>query len=343
MGKREKKSTRNHTVWRWYNETRKEPEPLFYLYLSSGLLINFILFTAIWVAVVGFYLILFSYGILDGLLRYTHSFVELSFIVGFVFNFFLMQSFKGYMNQPVYFRRLLNHITSLARKLFVFLNCTRKYSSKETFTVNQWRSTSSEKEIRFFHPLFTNLISSGCDLFLHNSSNRDSLHDLSNELIYYDSKCNCVDKQMIDLISDITIQFTRLLNEGFIKECQYKILLEGVDKIESILTEIDISHNINNPNLFNIHLKLILGAWFVIWLPFTLTLRLEYAAVVVYPIVMNLLFGVNIIRKYMKSALDPNRPIRLNNFEKWNEDCKKEITRLSCINNDDFEMCQNHY
>lgn len=319
------------------------------VYFSSGLVINFSLFSAFWILISGGWVLLFKLGLLDGLIAYTTAFIELSFIIGFVFNFFLMKSFKGYMDQPANFRRLLNHITAMARRLFIFLHARRKYQPSTSGMIkHDYVLSSVYDEIRLFESMFKQLIHCASKLFVRKALSKDpfELEGIKHgELVYFKRKNVCFDQQMVDLLADIGIQITRLESEEIIKQSEHKILFEKISDIENTLTDIDISHNIDNPDLFDIHLKLILAAWFLIWLPFTLSIRLGIASLVVYPTIMNLLFGVNIIRHYMKSALDPFRPIKLNSFDRWDEDFQSEITRLSCVNDPNFHdynfQCEN--
>lgn len=327
-----------------FHQHTRDREPKYRVYFTSGLAVNFILFTAVWVTAAGFWSLLLNFGYLDDLAHYSNAFVELSFLIGFVFNYFFNKSFKGYIDQPIAFKRLLKDVEALCRRTMTFLNCRRLYAFKMrdettgTFMQDDETPETARRNMRMFEKMFCGLADCANELFLERTTVRDplDLNEIMDFLVYTKTSHGCTDEKMIDLLTDIGIQITRLEDEGFIKESQHKLLFEQIVVIENTLTSIDISHTVNSPNLFNNHLGLILIVWFGVWFPFTLTIRLSYATLIIYPVIMDLLFGVNIIRKYMRSALDPHRPIKVNNFESWCTTTKKMIKKISCIDEKDF-------
>lgn len=329
---------------KYFDRRIKEPGTLV-RFFTSGLAFCFFLFFLFFFVIGGIWTIIENAGLLTNTLPYSNALDDITIIIGFVFNLWITSAFNGYMDAPTGYRILLNNIRSFSHILFDLLYARKTGNKKnKKNTKSESNNALSLKPVNMRHyeivreickqdELLRSLVFYSGKLFGQETYNRNETifsYDYLNEYeLLNHTNFRTIDSRMTEIISEIRRSLKRLEFDGLLTSSEVKYLFIQIQPIIDSLNRIDVSNSIRSPSLFMNHIKLILAVFFIIYLPYKLVIRAGLVTLIVYPIVMILLTGIVIIRKYLKNPFDPQRPWVLNSFETWCDFYETEIKKLS--------------
>jgi hypothetical protein len=122
---------------------------------------------------------------------------------------------------------------------------------------------------------------------------------------------------ILDLVSQLNIIVRELEEKELIKSADARQLSENTTRITSVLREQDTGSNVWSPSYFNNHIRFVMGVYFLFYIPFRLAVAVSWLTVLVYPIIMNILGGIVIIRYWLRDPFDPTRPWKGMDVKYW--------------------------
>lgn len=266
-------------------------------YVNSGLIFWFVLFTILF-AVVGYiWAALWVYGVLKAAVDFVNAFNDINVILSFVYYRALNDSLSGYTTRPEEYRKLHFEIRLLIKNFCsyttVLLEKTKIHRAKirditAAMAFYSYRLYVADKEEMDF------------------ASIEISNNDLKNPQML-----------MLDLISQLNVIVREMEESDLVKSADVRQLSANIEKITRIIGEQDLGNNVYSPSYFSNHIRFVMGVYFLFYIPFRLAVAISWLTVLVYPIMMNILGGIVIIRYWLKDAFDKYRPWRGMDIEQW--------------------------
>ncbi len=302
---------------------------------TSGLAQAFALSLVGFLLIGVFWALLEDFGLLESTLPYAGVLGEINIIIGFVYNLWINRSFRGYTAPAEQYRMLLMKIKTFAHVVFSLIHGRRQMVLQEYITnVSEEDRKFTELQIHKLNELLQALILLSEELFGPNyyHAHRDLMFDYGAEYAFVGHSQNESPKdQMEDIQSEIIIVIKRLELTDVISAPEASRLLSKLDPITESIEHIDVSQTVREPSLFMNHVWVILAVWFTVLLPYRIVITAGYATLGIYPIVAMLLTGIVIIRKWLRTPFDPDRPWPMNDCEKWCQEFRDQIERLSRV------------
>jgi len=234
-------------------------------------------------------------------------------IIGSVFIFvyfyiWLTEYMVGYSDKPKKLRQLLNKIKQIG--LLINKALENKQIKNEREVISEYTTALlicvHKLFVPYSKPSFT---------FRH--------HQTLNSLIYNEtSHSKEIHKKKLNVILDLTsdfIEYTHKISKAFdinvsLIDSIFKELLES-------LCNADIAMNVRSPLIFKKHLIFSLYLYFFVWIPISIgsTVSDTYF-LLIYPLIMFILTGPYIYRKWLGDPFRPNPPIVYNDYLFWLEE-----------------------
>lgn len=103
----------------------------------------------------------------------------------------------------------------------------------------------------------------------------------------------------------VLVTIKQLENTGKLGHGDLKLIFDHYTKVEEHTASLIVESSILEPTVFDHHLKLVLGVYFFVWLPYSLWQALGWhLTLVFYPIVTYLLTGFSLVRFWIGESFD---------------------------------------
>jgi hypothetical protein len=281
-------------------------------YIISGLVTWFTLFTCAFGFIIGFWILLFYLDLLDGGENYIHALDDVSLILIFVFYMWVNDSLGGYTTRPELYRRLLNKIPVLCGTLMCLLATSPDPRSKISQSMDQ-----TEEILR-------GIIFYSYKIF--HKKDRSKFVFSANPII--ESRChNMAPRAVVSmLITELHIKNTLMEKKGLIKSGDMYMMSEEIRHVSRVMEDVDVGEHVFMPVVFKNHTRFILAIYFILWIPFKMVLTIGWVSALVYPLLMDMLTGITIIRYWLGDPFDKNRPWKLMDYRAWRDEFMLRIS-----------------
>jgi hypothetical protein len=276
-------------------------------YVASGLVYWFILFTFIFSAIGYIWAALDVYGVLKDATDFVNAFNDINTILSFVYYIWLNNNLHGYSARPEQYRRFLFDVTRLSQDFYAF-TITNNDNLKNLKEYRDIAIGMAFYSFRMYAQDDKTVVLPTLDI------NKD---DLSRPEIF-----------IMGLITKLNILFAKMETQNVIKFADARTLAVTVDSLQRTMKEQDIGNNVVTPNFFNNHIRFVLGVYFLFYIPFRLAVAIGWLSIIVYPIIMNILVGIVIIRYWLRDPFDEKRPWRGMDTKGWRYQTMRNIDTI---------------
>jgi hypothetical protein len=326
-------------IYKQRNASIYQTDSGFFMYIKSGLAFWFFLFTVIYFIVIVPWCIVAALGLLDGAEAYVHVLDDIVFILGFVFYIWLSDSLHGYTNSPEQLRRLLRKISSLSASIQCYITVsiediqsglidTPDDGSAENRSIKMDRIQRLQIARRNLQNTFVKLAKYSINLFTQDAI---PVKDLFKVTQRQHSKTIPAQKGVDILLTSTLLDMKRLIDRKCIKTADVNMINSDIGFIRKVIEDVDVANTVCNPPILKNHIRFILAAYFLVWMPFRMAFTSGWVALVVYPILMDIMTGIVIIRYWLKNPFDKSRPISYMDYDKWIRDCIEDIRNPICL------------
>lgn len=270
---------------------------LFDEYLNSGLAFWFTLFTVIFEVIGLFWTVLHEYGVIPNPTAFLSIFGVITFFTGFVYYIWVGWYLNGYTDTPTQYAKLLSNIRIVALQLSVI---RKDYDSERAEP--EWEKI---QEILYSLTFYS--------YKLYNPHDHEKI---MHKLISLNPKKSNSDK-MIDMTKMLLDSITILEKKKQITSASMRAMAKYIDSVIDVTTEHIIGEHVVSPPWFKNHFRISLGLYFSTYIPYQLADSVGWVALIVYPVIMDILVGPVIIRYWLRDPFNVDRPWRGMEIERW--------------------------
>jgi hypothetical protein len=341
-----KKHVAYSNIYKQRNSSVYQTDGGFFMYIKSGLAFWFFIFTVIYFIVIVPWCIANALGLLDGAEGYLHVLEDIIYILSFVFYIWLNGGLHGYTTAPEQLRRLLRKISTLSTSIQCYitvsiediqngLDDTPDDGTEDNRTSKQQRIKMLQDARKNLQKTFVKLAQYSMNIFTQNPIPMKALFpqrdiDTRSTVKGYSSTIPAL-KGVDTLLTSVILDMKRLTDRKCIKTGDVNMIKDDIGFIRRVIEDVDVANAVRDPPVLKNHIRFILAAYFLVWTPFRMAVTSGWAALVVYPILMDMLSGIVIIHYWLKNPFDESRPISYMDYDKWIKDCIDDIKHPICL------------
>lgn len=308
----------------------------FFVYLMQGLYFRFFIYAIFFAIDQAIWSTLYHFGVLEHAHSYVDALQVYSYVLTAVYYLWFTTFLTGYSSPASEYRRLLNHTNYFCQK---FYSCAIK-SSMITIMKRDRGSAKMKAQIEeemVFHDschrcirempdLMRGVVYHSLELFTSKTLPSLEMRNLEKNIIYeLIDKKNA--KEKIDfLMFQIGLRIKELEILDYLEDADTISINKNIDCINDSLITIDIGNNVREPNIYKQYIRVVIFAYFLLWIPFLLAINTGWVAILIYPIIMCLTVGPAVIRGWLGDCFDPMRPLHINRHEEWRLEFMNHIT-----------------
>jgi hypothetical protein len=304
----------------------------FFVYVVKGLFFRFFLISVLFSVDAALWCTLEFYGLLESAESFVHALDVYNFVLTAVYYLWFTTFLKGYSEPATAYRTILLNAGNFVQKFYGFAIT----SSDITIMKRDKGSDKIKKELEefsFFHIhsakiireipyIVIAIIHYSLQLFHEIKIPFPDMGAIDDEIVQELHLKNTAKAKIDFLLYHINTRIKTLEEFDYLSGADTNTLNHDIDKIYESLTVIDLANNVKEPRIYKDYIRIVIFAYFLLWVPFLLAIYIGWIAILLYPIIMNLTIGPAVISGWLGDVFDPFRPLHINRHECW----RKEFT-----------------